>query len=158
MQRKWSCLSYFQWKDLLQNQKYLWIQDGKIDEIYKFDGLICTDIAINFRGKEKILKNVVIDTGAVQSIINSSSVSDINIEPETLEELNTTHGIGGEMFFFSKVVDSIKISECQFENIELDFGEIDPKGELMGLIGLDLLEKYRALIDVELPSVTMKAT
>ena len=62
------------------------------------------------------------------------------------------------MFFFSKVVDSIKISECQFENIELDFGEIDPKGELMELIGLDLLEKYRALIDVELPSVTMKAT
>lgn len=125
--------------------------------IYKFDCLICTDITINFKGKEKILKNVVIDTGAVHSILNSSFVNDIDIEPETLEELNTTYGIGGEMFFFSKVVDSIKISDCRFDNIDLDFGEIDPKGELMGLIGLDLLEKYRALIDVELPAVTSKA-
>lgn len=126
--------------------------------IYKFDGLICTDIAINFRGREKILKNVVIDTGAVQSILNSSSVDDIDIELEVLEELNTTYGIGGEMFFFSKIVDSIKIDDCQFENIELDFGQIDPKGELKGLIGLDLLEKYRALIDVEFPSVIKKST
>lgn len=42
--------------------------------IYKFDKLICTDITINFRDKEKFLKNVVIDTGAAQSIINSNEI------------------------------------------------------------------------------------
>ena len=57
-------------------------------KIYKFDGLICTDVEVTFEGTTKILRNV----------------------------------------------------------------------ELMGLIGLDLLEKYRALIDVEIPAVTMKIT
>lgn len=32
---------------------------------YNFDRLICTDITISFRGKEKVLKNVVVDTGAL---------------------------------------------------------------------------------------------
>ena len=36
---------------------------------YTFDGHICTDIEINFNGKSKILHNIVIDTGAVQSIL-----------------------------------------------------------------------------------------
>ena len=90
--------------------------------IYKFDGLICTDIAINFRDKEKILKNVVIDTGAVQSIINASSVSNINIEPETLEELKTTHGIGGEMFFFQRLLIQLKFQNVNLKTLSLISG------------------------------------
>jgi len=44
--------------------------------IYKYDGLICTDVEVTFEGKTKILKNVVIDTGAVQSIMNSLAVEE----------------------------------------------------------------------------------
>lgn len=126
--------------------------------IYKFDGLICTDVEVTFEGKTKILKNVVIDTGAVQSIINSLAVEEMGISPKFIDEISTTVGIGGAMDFFVRKVEGLKFGETAIEDIELDFGEIDPKGELMGLIGLDLLEKYRALIDVELPAVTMKAT
>ncbi len=124
--------------------------------IYKFDRLICTDIAICFRGKEKVLKNVVIDTGAAQSIINSLAVEDIGILPEYISEISTTFGIGGEMAFFTKIIDSFRIAGVEFNAIELDFGEIDSKGELMGLIGLDILEKLRAVIDVEIPLVFEK--
>ena len=123
--------------------------------IYKFDRLICTDITISFRGK-KVLKNVVIDTGAAQSIINSLAVEDINISPEYIGEISTTYGIGGEMVFFPKVIDCFIIADTEFKNIEMDFGEIDSKGELMGLIGMDLLEKLRAVIDVEIPMVYEK--
>lgn len=126
--------------------------------IYKYDGLICTDVEVTFEGKTKILKNVVIDTGAVQSIMNSLAVEEMGISPEFVDEISTTVGIGGAMNFFVRKVEGFKFGEVAIKDIELDFGEIDPKGELMGLIGLDLLEKYRALIDVELPAVTRKAT
>lgn len=126
--------------------------------IYKYDGLICTDVEITFEGRTKILKNVVIDTGAVQSIMNSLAVEDMGISPQYVDEISTTIGIGGVMDFFVRKVEDLKFGELYIKDIELDFGEIDPKGELMGLIGLDLLEKYRALIDVELPGVTRKST
>ena len=124
--------------------------------VYRFDKLICTDITICFRGKEKTLKNVVIDTGAAQSIINSLTVEDIDIIPEYIGELSTTYGIGGEMAFFTKVVDSLIIADVEFKSLELDFGEIDSKGEIMGLIGLDILEKIGAIIDVGIPEITLK--
>lgn len=124
--------------------------------IYKFDKLICTDITINYKGNYKVLKNIVIDTGAAQSIINSLAVEDIDISPEYIGELSTTWGIGGEMAFFTKVIDNLKIADIEFKMLEMDFGEIDSKGELMGLIGIDLLEKIRAIIDIEIPEITLK--
>lgn len=125
-------------------------------KIYKFDELICTDVTIIFKGKTKILNNVIIDTGAVQSIMNSLVVENLGIVPEFLDELSTTIGIGGEMSFFSKQINGFGIGDVKFENIEMDFGEIDLKGEISGLIGLDLLNKLRAVIDVEIPSVYTK--
>ncbi|WP_010247942.1 retropepsin-like aspartic protease [Acetivibrio cellulolyticus] len=123
---------------------------------YKFDRLICTDVNISFGGKKKVLKNVVIDTGAAQSIINSLAVEDIGISPEYVGEISTTYGIGGELVFFTKVVDNFIIADTEFKSLEMDFGEIDSKGELTGLIGMDLLEKLRAVIDVEIPLVYEK--
>lgn len=52
--------------------------------------------------------------------------------------------------------DSFKIADVEFTSLEPDFGEIDSKGKLMGLIGLNILEKLRAVIDVEIPLVYEK--
>lgn len=44
------------------------LEEGRCNlNIYKFDGLICTDIKITFNSKEKVLKNAVIDTGAAET-------------------------------------------------------------------------------------------
>jgi predicted aspartyl protease len=125
-------------------------------KIYIFDGLICTDVVISFKGKSKKLKNVVIDTGAVQSIINSLAVEELEILAHSGDKLLTTVGIGGDMNFFYSKVDKLEITDMTFENIEMDFGEIDPKGEIMGLVGLDLLKELRAVIDVEIPMIHTK--
>ena len=124
--------------------------------VYIFDKLICTDITITFKGKSKTLKNVVIDTGAAQSIINSLYVSDLGIVPSFEDKLIKTKGIGGELKFFYRNVDEIRIDDLVFKNLEIDFGEIDSKGEISGLIGLDILNNIRAVIDVEIPIVACK--
>ena len=122
-------------------------------QVYIYDMMICTDLTIAFNGKSKVLKNVVIDTGAAQSILNSACVEEVGIVPNTSDKILKTKGIGGEMKFFYRCVDEIKIDNNVFHNIEIDFGNIDPKGEIMGLIGLDLLNRLRAVIDVEVPLV-----
>jgi predicted aspartyl protease len=124
--------------------------------VYIYDMLICTDLTVTFNGKSKVLKNVVIDTGAAQSILNSACVEDLGIVPSTSDKILKTKGIGGEMKFFYRHIDEIKIGNDVLLNMEIDFGNIDPKGEIMGLIGLDLLNRLRAVIDVEIPSVYEK--
>lgn len=90
--------------------------------LYLFDGLICTDVEVYFEGKKKLLKNVVIDTGAVQSILNHSFVLDIDINPKYVDEFRMTYGIGGEMDYLSRKIDKIEISEFEFTDLEIDFG------------------------------------
>jgi len=123
---------------------------------YTSDGHICTDIGIFFNGKSRILQNVVIDTGAVQSILNSEFVSDIGIKAEYVDEFMKTHGIGGEMMFFCRKIEKLKLGDFEFTDIDVDFGVIDPSGNIQGLIGLDLLKLIRAVIDVEIPEVKLK--
>jgi hypothetical protein len=133
------------------------LEEGRCNlNIYKFDGLICTDIKITFNSKEKVLKNAVIDTGAAETIINSISVKDIGLKPEYVDDVCYTYGIGGEIPYFKKQVDSILIDSFEFKNITLDFGEIDYTGEVSAVIGLNLLEKMRAVIDVEIPEIILK--
>jgi predicted aspartyl protease len=124
--------------------------------VYIYDMLICTDLTITFNGKSKVLKNVAIDTGAAQSILNLAFVEELGIVPGTSDKVLKAKGIGGEMKFFYRVVDEIKIGDNILKNIEVDFGNIDPKGEIMGLIGLDFLRRIRAVIDVEVPWVYEK--
>ncbi len=125
-------------------------------DVYIFDGLICTDVIITFGGKTKTLKNVAIDTGAVQSILNSTLVEDIGIIPSISDKPVKTRGIGGEMKFFYRKVDKLAIGAIPFENAIIDFGNIDPKGQIAGLIGLDILRELKAVIDVEIPIVYPK--
>ena len=97
---------------------------------YTSDGHICTDIEIFFNGKSRILQNVVIDTGAVQSILNSEFVSDIGIKAEYVDEFMKTHGIGGEMMFFCRKIEKLKLGNFKFTDIDVDFGVIDPSGDI----------------------------
>lgn len=53
-------------------------------------------------------------------------------------------------------MDSIFIDPFEFGNIIVDFGEIDYTGEVSAVIGLNFLEKMRAVIDVEIPDVNLK--
>lgn len=54
---------------------------------YTSDGHICTDIEISFGGKSKVLRNVVIDTGAVQSILCSETVAILVLKLSMLTNL-----------------------------------------------------------------------
>lgn len=126
-------------------------------DIYLHDRLICTSIRISNGGKSMDVCNIAIDTGAVESILSSNVVKEIGLKAESRDKTAITRGAGGsKMRYFYKNVEEIKIGNKRFNNIKMDFGNIDPSGVINGLIGLDLLEKLHAVIDIEIPIVYLK--
>lgn len=119
------------------------------------DGLLFSSIQISFRGSSKIIHNVVIDTGAAESIISPDAVEDIGIFAEPEDSVNSFYGVGGSLHnFFSKTIDEIKLGKVKLDQVKMDFGVIDPKGYINGLLGLDLLMKIGAVINLKSFSLT----
>lgn len=113
------------------------------------DGLIFASIHITYKGVIKEIKNVVIDTGAAETIISPDIVEDIGIIAEANDKINSFYGVGGSLhYFYSKEIDKISMGEANLNNIKMDFGVINPKGYINGLLGLDLLMKVGAIIDL----------
>lgn len=98
------------------------------------NGLLFIDIKISYLGKSKLIKNVVIDTGASHTIISPDIVSSIGISASPLDKFITMYGIGGEHYAYRK---------------KIDFGVIDENGNINGLIGLDVLLELGVSIDLK---------
>ena len=106
------------------------------------DGLLFAAIEIAYKGKSKIINNVVIDTGASGSII--SPYAEMN------DRIMEYYGVGGSTHSaFVKDIDEIRVGSKSISNIDIDFGLIDHNGEINGLIGLDVLINFGAVINLE---------
>jgi hypothetical protein len=53
---------------------------------------------VSFRGKEKEIDKVLIDTGSAGTIFNADVLYEIGIKPEANDYRNTITGVGGEEF------------------------------------------------------------
>src|SRR5690554_6359769 len=94
------------------------------------DGLLYTSIKISYKNRSKIIDNVVIDTGASESILSPDIVYDLEIYPEEDDEIVTFVGVGGSVHHsFSKRIDGLEIGKFKTTDIKIDFGIIDPKGK-----------------------------
>ena len=67
-------------------------------------GLLFIDIKVLYDNKYKIIKDVVIDTGASHTIISPDVVSDIGITANPNDKFITMYGIGGEHYAYSSII------------------------------------------------------
>lgn len=122
------------------------------------DGLLFTAIEIVYKGKSKVIENVVVDTGAAGSIISPDAVEEIGIYAELNDKIMEYYGVGGSTHIaFIKTIEKIKIGTENINNIEIDFGLIDQSGEINGLIGLDILMEVGAVIDLNKLIIEVKS-
>lgn len=113
------------------------------------DGLLFTTLDITYNGKFKTIDKIVIDTGAEKSIISPDCVEDLGIYAEKGDKIISYYGVGGTLHnAYEKKVDFIKFSKTSISDVKIDFGLIDPRGDINGLIGLDLLMRVKAIIDL----------
>lgn len=111
--------------------------------------LLFTSLEITFRGKCKIIENIVVDTGAAESIISPDAVEDIGIVAEAEDSVDHFYAAGGGLnTFYSKKIDALQIGDAKLQSLKMDFGVIDPKGAINGLLGLDILMELGTVIDL----------
>ncbi|WP_244834708.1 retropepsin-like aspartic protease [Clostridium sp. BJN0001] len=120
------------------------------------NGLLFTSIEICYKGKSKVIDNIVLDTGAASSIISPDAVDDIGIYAELGDKIVSFYGVGGSMHnSFVKKIDNIKLESSIIKDLEIDFGIIDSRGEINGLLGLDILMKLGAIINLKELSINI---
>lgn len=57
------------------------------------NGLLYTSLVIIYKGRRKLVDEVIIDTGAAHTIISPDAVTELEIEPEGNDEFVTMYGI-----------------------------------------------------------------
>jgi predicted aspartyl protease len=113
------------------------------------DGLLLTDIVLTFKGQSLLLKRVLVDTGSGSTIVSTDLAESIGIVAEENDMIYRISGVGGSEFVFTKRIDSIKIGEREAENFSLEIGAMNYGFDLDGIIGLDLLQQIKAIINID---------
>ena len=114
------------------------------------EGLLFTSISLVFRDSILIINDIVIDTGAAETLLSPDAVEKIGLVAKVGDNISSFYGVGGSFHnSFSKHVDKIKLGTIELEDVKVDFGVIDPSGRINGLLGLDLLMEIGAIIDLK---------
>lgn len=120
------------------------------------DGLLLTDITVQFKGKTLNMNRVLVDTGSGSTVVSASLVEQIGIIPEENDMIYRIKGVGGSEFVYSKTVDSIRLGEYVVRNFPLEVGDMNYGFDLDGIIGLDLLQQIKAIINLDLLTLQYK--
>lgn len=118
------------------------------------DGLLLTDIKLTFKGQSLWLKRVLVDTGSGSTIISTDLAESIGIIAEENDMIYRISGVGGSEFVFSKTVDVIEIGQAETRDFALEVGAVNYGFDLDGIIGLDLLQRIKAVLNID--KLTMK--
>lgn len=121
------------------------------------NGLLYADITLVHENKSIYINDTVIDTGASHTVILPDFLYENSIGFDDSDELVVMSGIGGaEASAVRKRIDSISIGNIMLEDIIIDFGVVDPKDRINGLIGLDFLKAAKMVIDLDEMAVYKK--
>jgi len=112
------------------------------------DGLLFTSMELVYRGRSKVINNMVIDTGAAKTLISQNAVEDIDIRVEMGDRIVTYYGIGGKEHAFTKRIDSISLGSFQLREYDIDCSGMDYEG-INDLLGLDILLDAGFILDLD---------
>ena len=112
------------------------------------DGLLFSSIVITHYGKLMTIRNVVIDTGAAESIISIDAVDDLFHSYEPGDQIRFMTGIGGREAAIRRRVDQVHVDTFVIKDFHMDFGHIGEHNGINGLIGLDLLIPGKFIVDL----------
>jgi len=118
-------------------------------QIEYIDDLLQASMTISYKGRSFTINNLVVDTGAVHSLLSSDIVSELGIKFENGDKLVRSFGIGGDEYSFRKRVDQIELGDLVMKDFNLDFGVFhEDINYISGLVGLDILKSGNMIIDL----------
>ncbi len=113
------------------------------------EGLLYASIRLKYNEKSIFIDDVIIDTGALHTIIATEYLEKMDIPLLDEDELVKATGYGGMVCYsVRKKISEISCGGLVLKDFKLDFGVIDPNDRINGLIGLDFLMGAKAIIDL----------
>lgn len=113
------------------------------------NGLLLTDMQLTFNEQSHHLQRILVDTGSGSTVISTDLAESIGIVLEENDAIYRISGVGGLEFVYSKKVDSVSIGEMQTETFELEIGAMNYGFDLDGIIGLDLLQQLKGILNID---------
>lgn len=118
-------------------------------EIESRDGLLFVSLTLTHAGGMETIRDLVLDTGAAQSIIDLSAVRKLDMSSTREDEFVFMAGIGGRESALRKRIDHLQFDSYHMENTHLDFAYLDAHPGINGLLGSDILMGGRFVIDLD---------
>ena len=120
------------------------------------EGLLYVDLSVVYRLQNRRIPNVVIDTGSARTVLSADWLAKIGLVPERCDTLYTVRGIGGTEVVFARQVDQLNIGPVLLTPIEIEVGGLDYGFTLNGILGVDLLRRSQAILDMAALELTFK--
>lgn len=111
-------------------------------------GLPFCSVKLNYKGKEIILNDILLDTGSGGTVFKMDKVEEIGITIEEDDTIETISGVGGSEFVYKKSLDKIEIGEIELKGFKVEIGVMDYGFEINGIVGMDFLKTVGAIIDL----------
>lgn len=100
------------------------------------------------QGKSLTLGQVLIDTGSERSVFSSDEISSIGIKAGPDDRVGRMSGIGGYEWVCWKRLDRIDLGEVSIPDFEVQIGSMSYGFPIQGIIGMDFLLQFQAVIDL----------
>lgn len=115
----------------------------------KADGVLYGSLTITHRGKCVTIDNMIVDTGAAESLLSKDSVETLFEQFEPDDIIHWVRGIGGREPAVQRRIDCVHFDTFRTENFRLDLMDLSEYEGMNGLIGLDILLAGNFIIDLK---------
>ncbi|WP_425447925.1 aspartyl protease family protein [Dethiothermospora halolimnae] len=123
--------------------------------IKMIDGLPTVEVKIKYNNKEKMLRNVLIDTGSSNTILDVDSVQDIGLVIDPLKgKARRMYGVGGESeLCYEQNVENLTVGEYLLNNFTLQLGMTKENYGFECILGVDFMVENKVILDFERLSI-----
>lgn len=113
------------------------------------DGLPLVEITIKYKDKEKILKNVLLDTGSSNTIFDTDAVEDIDLVIDPMKgKARRMYGVGGESeLCYEQTVSDLTIEKFILRDFTIQLGITRENYGFDAILGVDFMCKNGIVID-----------
>ncbi|MDQ0191591.1 retropepsin-like domain-containing protein [Alicyclobacillus cycloheptanicus] len=112
------------------------------------EGLLFTTVTLTHGGHTLAVSDVIVDTGAAQSLISTDAVDEIFQRYEPSDKLVTLGGIGGDAVSVRRKIDLVQLDDFSARDFFIDFASMAMHPGINGLLGMDILTAGRYTIDL----------
>ena len=113
------------------------------------NGLPVVSLTLEYQGRTATVCNIILDTGAAESLIDREEVKELQIETDDDDIIVPMAGIGGRDYALRKRIDGLRFGSYHVESLYVDFGNKDEHPGVNCLLGFDILSAGQFVIDLQ---------